>query len=302
MIVHNYFNLQTVAEVEQVVETELKQLFNATKHPKGYWLSDNFKHFVLANNNGAEGEAYNKKTIENIRIMIQGANAERNPDVLKRITKEVELLLSKVLVEQKPNTLSIRKDDSEKPQSWLSRVIRAVVGSQDKELKVSNKQQVQVKLEVRQVDVGPMKSLWFICPTEPLPNNIILSNDLRFNHDGSVFIDFSSQFVPDLNIIHLNDKGDVGIRIECPSCQDVTVTRQGMTSILVRGEKNAESTEKQYLDTRRLGKFELEISLDGLDKDLILNIGALETDFTDGVYRITIPNSKSKFIVIIDEL
>jgi HSP20 family molecular chaperone IbpA len=150
---------------------------------------------------------------------------------------------------------------------------------------------------VRQVDVEPMKSLWFICPTEPLPNNIILSNDLRFNHDGSVYIDFSSQFVPDLNIIRLNDKGDVGIRIECPSCQHITVTQQGMTSILVRGEKIAELTEKQYLNTRRVGKFEVEISLNELDKDLILNIGAMKTDFTDGVYRITIPNYKNNGIM-----
>jgi HSP20 family molecular chaperone IbpA len=302
LIVHNYFNLQTVAEVERVIETELKQLFNAKKNPLGYWLSNNFKHFVIANSNSAAGEAYNKKTIENIQIMIQSANAKRNPDVLKRIIKEVEGLLSKVLVEKKPDTPSNSKDDSQKPQTWLSRVIRTMWGKDKKEVAVSNKQQVKVKLEVKHADVEPMKNLWFICPTEPLPDNIILSNDLRFNHDGSVYIDFSSQFVPDLNIVRLNDKGDVGIHIECPSCQQVTVTQQGMTSILVRGEKIAEPQEKHYLNTRRVGKFEVEISLDGLEKDLTLNIGSLKTDFTDGILRITIPNNKSKFIMIIDEL
>jgi hypothetical protein len=46
-----------------------------------------------------------------------------------------------------------------------------------------------------------------------------------------------------------------------------------------------------------VGKFEVEISLNELDKDLILNIGAMKMDFTDGVYRITIPNYKNDGIM-----
>jgi HSP20 family molecular chaperone IbpA len=211
-------------------------------------------------------------------------------------------LLTKVLVEQKPDTPSNNKGDSLKPQTWLNSAIRAIWGRRNEEPIVSRKLQVEVKLKVAQIDIKNMKPLWFICPTEPLPNNIILSNDLGFNHDGSVYIDFSSTFVPDMNIIRLNDKGDIGIRIECPSCQNVTVARKGMTSILVRGEKLAESAEKQYLNTRRVGEFEMEISLDGLEEGLILNIGAMKTGFIDGVFQITVPSEKSYAMKLNDEL
>jgi hypothetical protein len=99
--------------------------------------------------------------------------------------------------------------------------------------------------------------------------------------------------VPNINIVRLNDDGDVSIRIECPSCTYVTANRKGMTSILIQGEKVDKTFQKQYLNNRRMGKFEMEISLDGLEKDLVLNIGDMTTVFADGVATINVPSHKS---------
>jgi len=296
LLVHNYFNLQTVADVEKVEETELKQLFGAKKNIQGFWLSKNFKHFVIAHSSSPAGQVYNSRAIENIRTMIKGANAALNPDVLGKIVKEIELLLGKVLIKQLPEKPVNVQNASQKREDYVGRAINFVTAmwrsGSTEQLKVSNKHQVQVELEVKNVTVQTMEPLWFICPKQILSDNIILSNDLAFNQDGSIYVDFSSQFVPNLNIVRLNDDGDVGIRIECPACAHVTADRQGMTAILVQGEKMDEPSQKQYLNTRRIGKFEIQISLDGLEYGLILNIGAMKTEFSDGVITITIPSDK----------
>jgi HSP20 family molecular chaperone IbpA len=169
-------------------------------------------------------------------------------------------------------------------------------------LKLSNKQQVQIELELKNVTVPSMEPLWFICPKHELPDTVTLSKNLGFNQDGSVYVDFSSQFVPNINIVRLNDNGDVSIRIECPSCVGVTANQQGMTSILIQGEKIDEPFQKQYLNTRRVGKFEMEISLDGLEKGLVLSISEMKTVFADGVITITVPSNKSKKKIMADEL
>lgn len=286
MLVHNYFNLNTIDQVKQVEETELKGLFNATKTPQGFWLSDHFKHFVLMNNDKLTGKASNIKSIENIRTMIKGAPIERNPNVLKTILTQVELLLSEFLIVQKSNKSSDKKTTS------LWSTIKAVFGGDNNEWKVRHKQQVKVKLEVKPLNIQTMNTLWFMCPIEPLPNNVTLSTDLKFNYDGSVYVDFSSQFIPDLNIVSLNNKGDISINIECPSCKDVTVEQQSMTSILVQGEKVAEPSGEPYFNTRRTGNFEVELSLNGLETGLIPNILSLKKQISDGIIRITIPAQK----------
>lgn len=290
MLVHNYFNLKTVAEIEKVEESELKKIFNAKKNHQGFWLSKNFKHFIIANSDSPAGQAYNSRSIENIRTMIKGANAALNPNVLSTIVKEIELLLGKVLVEKQ----SENARDNLQNQKSILRTVAAWFGRDSKEeLKLFNKQQVYIELEVKNVTVQSMEPLWFICPKQLLSNNVTLSNDLRFNHDGSVYVDFSSQFVPDLNIIRLNDDGDVGIYIECPTCVHVSAKRHGMTSILVEGEKLHEASEREYLNTRRIGKFEIEISLDGLEKGLILDIGDMEITFNDhSLIKIIVPSDK----------
>ncbi len=286
-----------MAEVQRVEETELKQLFGAKKNPQGFWLSKNFKHFVIAHSNSSAGEVYNSKSIENIRTMIKGANAVLNHDVLRKIVEEIELLLSKVLVEELPEKHSTVENDSQEGKNYLSKFANYIAakwpGGKSEELKISNKQQVQIELEVKSVTVQSMEPLWFICPKRALSNSITLSKNLGFNQDGSVYVDFSSQFVPDINIVRLNDNGDVSIRIECPSCTNVIANQKGMTSILIQGEKVDKIFQKQYLNTRRMGKFEMEISLDGLEKDLVLDIRDMKQAFTDGVVTINVPSHKS---------
>ena len=289
MIVHNYFNLQTVAEIEKVEEAELKGLFNARKHLQGYWLSKNFKHFVLAHTDSPAGHAYNTRAIENIRTMIKGANAATNPDVLSKIVGEVELLLGKVLVEKEPENIH----DASQEQRSIFSVFALFQSGRKGKLEVFNKHQVHVELEVKNVTVQSMEPLWFICPKQLLSDNVSLSNELRFNQDGSIYVDFSSQFVPDFNIFRLNEDGDVGIHIECPTCVRISAKRKTMTSIIVQGEKLNEPSKKQYLNTRRIGKFEIEISLEKLEEGLILNIGDMETTFNDdGLIKLVVPSDK----------
>lgn len=286
-----------MADVQRVEETELKELFGAKKNAQGFWLSKNFKHFVIAHSDSPAGRDYNSKSIENIRTMIKGAYAVLNHDVLKKVVKEIELLLSKVLIEQLPEKHSKVENDSQKGENYLTQAKNYIAakwrGGKSEELKISNKQKVQIELEVKEVPVPSIGLFWFICPKYELSNNITLSKNLGFNQDGSVYVDFSSQFVPNINIVRLNDDGDVSIRIECPSCTYVTANRKGMTSILIQGEKVDKTFQKQYLNNRRMGKFEMEISLDGLEKDLVLNIGDMTTVFADGVATINVPSHKS---------
>ncbi|CAF2137717.1 unnamed protein product [Rotaria magnacalcarata] len=295
LLIHNYFNLQTIAEVERVEQSELQQLFGAKKNAQGFWLSENFKHFVIAHSNSFAGEAYNNRTIENIRTMIRGANAASSPDVLSTILKEIELLLGKVLIDQPPEKPANEKHTPENPKNIVQQVVSDVVawwGRDSKEqLKVYNKQQVQVELELKNVTVAAMDTLWFICPKRVLSNTVTLSKNLGFNQDGSIYVDFSSQFVPDISIVPLNDNGGVSIHIECPSCVHVTADQQGMSSILVQGEKSSELSQEPYLNTRRMGKFQVEISLEGLEKGLVLNISGMKTEVADGLVTINIPRA-----------
>ncbi|CAM4825343.1 unnamed protein product [Rotaria magnacalcarata] len=295
LLIHNYFNLQTIAEVERVEQSELQQLFGAKKNAQGFLLSENFKHFVIAHSNSFAGEAYNNRTIENIRTMIRGANAASSPDVLSTILKEIELLLGKVLIDQPPEKPANEKHTPENPKNIVQQVVSDVVawwGRDSKEqLKVYNKQQVQVELELKNVTVAAMDTLWFICPKRVLSNTVTLSKNLGFNQDGSIYVDFSSQFVPDISIVPLNDNGGVSIHIECPSCVHVTADQQGMSSILVQGEKSSELSQEPYLNTRRMGKFQVEISLEGLEKGLVLNISGMKTEVADGLVTINIPRA-----------
>ena len=298
LIVHNYFNLHTIEEVQRVEETELKELFDAKKNPQGFWSSKNFKHFVIAHSESPAGKAYNARAIENIRTMIKGAHAVGTHDVLNKIVNEVESLLSKVLVEELPDKFSDEKIISSDSNNYLNRVANYIAavwhGGSRNELKVSNKQQVEIELEVKSFDIQPVGLLWFICPKHSLSNNITLSKNLAFNQDGSVYVDFSSQFVPNINIVRVNDHGDVRVRLECPLCKEVTASREGMTSILIQGEKTIEPYQVAYLNTRRVGRFEMKIKLDGLEKNLVLNIADMKTEFIDGVVTIHIPSDKSK--------
>lgn len=283
----------------------MKELFKAKKNPQGFWLSEHFKHFVIAHSESPAGKAYNSRSIENIRIMINGAYAVRIHDVLSKVVNEIELLLSKVLVEELPEKSSNDKDASSDPTSIFGRFknyIRANwrSGASD-DLKIFNKQQVEVELEVKNVATKPVENVWFIFPKNALPTNITLSKNLGFNQDGSVYVDFSSQFVPNINIARLNDNRDVVIRIECPLCVHVTANRHGMTSILIQGEKNLEPFKKEYFNTRRVGKFEMEVALDGLEKSLVLNIGEMRTEFTDGIITVHIPSDKGKTERVVPE-
>ncbi|CAF1342829.1 unnamed protein product [Adineta steineri] len=296
LIVHNYFNLNTAEQIQSVEQTELKKMFSAKQNEKDYWVSKNYKHFVFANNNSPFGKAFNKKSIENIRTMISGAHGATNPDVLQKIIQETQNLLRTVLIEEELNNTTANSDKTQKNKGWFSYVVAAAFWRSDsKEFHVENKRQVQIELELKNVTFEPKITLWFICPKANLSKNIVLSKNLRFHEDGSVYVDFSSQFVPQFDIIRRNKEGDVVIRLECPLCSNVTVRRKGMTSILIVGEKSRGEIENEYFNTRRIGKFEVEVSLDKLNNshnvnnNLILDLKSMQKSNLDGVIQITIP-------------
>ncbi|CAF3921654.1 unnamed protein product [Rotaria sp. Silwood1] len=120
LIVHNYFNLKTIEEVERVETTELRNIFNAVKQPQGYWLSEYFKHFVLADSDSKAGKHYNQRSIAEIITMIRGAPAAKENDVLKRIIKEIEKLLSKFLIEQSPSISKQREPIEETAVGYVA--------------------------------------------------------------------------------------------------------------------------------------------------------------------------------------
>jgi hypothetical protein len=293
LIVHNYLNLKTVQEVESVEETELKGIFNAYKQPQGYWLSENFKHFVIANSDSKAGKHYNRRTIEQINTMILGSQASTEPDVLSRIIREIEKLLSKFLIEQSQTTVSLQSNEDD-----IGGYVAAVIGrdhNQQHRIELTDKRNIHVKLKVEEFALGESHILYFICPQTPLSDTIILSKNLKFNEDGSVYIDYSSQFIPDMQVSIVNTKGDIVIKIECPSCSPKFVVGTRKTSIVVRAEKIQDVALKDYINTRRTGKFEVEIPIGKLDDDRVFDFRLVKQHFENGVIIIKVPALSDEF-------
>ncbi|CAF4019165.1 unnamed protein product, partial [Rotaria sp. Silwood1] len=260
LIVHNYFNLKTIEEVERVETTELRNIFNAVKQPQGYWLSEYFKHFVLADSDSKAGKHYNQRSIAEIITMIRGAPAAKENDVLKRIIKEIEKLLSKFLIEQSPSISKQREPIEETAVGYVAAKIELDHNKQHK-IQLTDKRQINIDLEIKELILDKSQPWYFICSREPLGNNVILSKNLKFNEDGSIYIDYSSQFIPDMQVAIINQNGDVSIKIECPSCSPNFTAFAKKGTITVQGEKIPDATLKDYVNTRRTGKFEVQIPI-----------------------------------------
>ena len=301
LIVHNYFNLQNRTQVEKTEQYELIKLFGARKQPQGFWLSENFKHFIIANSNSEAGQFYNDRSIEQIRTMIKGANAAKHNDVLNAIIQQIELLLGKVLVEEYPST----DYDDVKTANQSTIFAKAYefatnlfASNHENRLHVSNKRQIKVELELKQLQINAENTLWFICPKQTLANNIKFSKNLKFAEDGSVHIDYSSQFVPDVHIYRHKGSRDIQIRIECPSCgNSYNVTGRG-ASIVIQGEKMSENIaiDKDYLNTNRIGKFEIEVPIGNWEPDSAYDLrkSAIQHVYENGVISVTVPNIDSE--------
>ncbi|CAF1486724.1 unnamed protein product [Didymodactylos carnosus] len=196
-------------------------------------LSNHFKHFILANDNSKTGKHYNKKTIDRLQIMIGGALPEgKEKDLLAKIMVEIEKLLAIFLTEKKPE----RKNVLETIFSSMVRgTLKWINGRPETDL--AYKKQVRVELEAKPVSFDQLKTIYFICPKEPIPEGA-MSQNLRFNHDESVYIDFSSHFVPDMTILNEKSSGDLVLRIECPACSpkySAKPTENGL--MIIQGEK-----------------------------------------------------------------
>ncbi|CAF2956367.1 unnamed protein product [Rotaria sp. Silwood2] len=297
LIVHNYFNLRTSVEVEETEKFELIRLFGARKQPQGYWISEHFKHFVIASTDSEAGQIYNNRSIEQIRTMIKGSNAAKNNDILDTIMKQIELLLSKVLVEELPST-SERDDEVFNHSNIFAKAYEFATSlfasNHENRLHASNKRNIKVQLELKEFQINSLETLWFICPKQTFANNIKFTKHLKFAEDGSIHIDYSSQFVPDVHIFRLQESGNIQIRIECPSCANsYNVTARG-SSILIQGEKMFENIaiDKDYLNTNRIGKFEIEIPLGKWEPNSAYDYrkSAIQHIYENGVIVITITN------------
>ncbi|CAF1671493.1 unnamed protein product, partial [Adineta ricciae] len=298
LLVHNYFNLQTVDEVEKTEKYELETLFGARKQPQGFWLSKEFKHFVIAHVDSEAGKKYNTRSIEQIRTMIKGANAAKDSDVLRTIIRKIETLLSKVLVEEASVKPDIKLKNSQ--QGILSSIasgIRALVSyNPEKPMKVMPERQVKVQLEVQELNLDKGQPLWFICPKSPLSGNVTLSRQLTFAEDGSVHIDYSSHFVPGIRVVRLEDD-DIQIEVECPSCENsFSVTTRG-TMVIIKGEKvmNAiDDYSTELMNTYRMGTFQIEVPTTTKENNYVYDMRkkAIDTRYANGVIVLKLKRQK----------
>jgi HSP20 family molecular chaperone IbpA len=296
LILHNYFNLKTVAEVQKVEESELRKMFNAIKQPQGYWISEHFKHFVIACSNTQAGKHYNQQTVKQINTMIDGSAASKEKDVLKKILNETGSLLSKFLIEQSRTALSSKQDVETKdsPSGSVAAVIKPGRGQQHR-IEITDKRQISVELKVEKLLLDGSNSFYFVSPEAPLSDTVILSKNLKFNEDGSVYIDYSSQFIPDMRISTINNAKDIIIKIECPSCceKDYKLSRDGNT-LNIKAEKIPDIRLTDYINTMRTGKFEVEIPLGKLFEGTVFQYSSMRHSIKDGVINISIPAEKKQ--------
>ena len=58
MLVYNYYNLHTRAEVEETEKIELTRLCDVQKQLQGYPISEHFKHFINTSIDSEVGHLY----------------------------------------------------------------------------------------------------------------------------------------------------------------------------------------------------------------------------------------------------
>ena len=280
-------------EVEKVTKDELAGLFGAIKQHEGHWLSEDFKHFVLANTESDAGKFYNSRTIDQLLTMIKGSNAMQVDNVLEHIVYQIQELLKKYLEETTNN--KVDTDNNNEPSIGIATTLPENLDN-PKELQVSRKGLIQLELQLQHLldEELSRDPMWFILPKSQLSANITLSKELKFSEDGSVYIDYSSQFIPDVHIAQINELGDIQVLIECPSCSksSIKVAIRG-TKVIVQGKKFNTIMQKDYLNTRRAGKFELEVPVHKLDDERTFDFRKIEHNFSDGIIGIHIPVMRS---------
>ena len=322
LIVHNYFNLQTLQEIESVEEAELKGLFRAEKQPQGYWLSEYFKHFVFADDKSEDGSFYNQRSVQHVRNMIKGSSNAQEKDVLRKILNETEKILSKFLIEepfaafsgaQKADSssstgneglrgkisdwISGKADEEPNQKSWNERNWVSIVLGSSGSVSYNYKQLINVELEVRQLSMNNrVQPIYFIAPKKPLADNVILSKNLRFQEDGSIYLDFSSSdYIPDMQTATINERGDLQIKIECPSCSPNFQIQPRGSSITIRAVKDLrEAPVKTYFNTRRSGYFEVTIPVGQYDPEHTFDFSKIQKKFENGIIIVTIPRMMLK--------
>lgn len=281
-------------EVEATEKYELEQLFEAVKQPQGYWLSNRFKHFVIADAESEAGKKYNAKSIEQIRAMIRGAAADRDNDVLGKILRQIEKLLKKVLVEE---STSVLHPEQNKTTSYFSRItsgIRALVSpSTSREpLEITARRQIDVELQIQSLNIEKNQELWFICAKKPFASNVSLSKHLRFAEDGSVHVDYSSSFIPGVEVYQMAN-GDIQIAVECPSCKDSYIVSTRGNSVIIQGHKfpSIRKNTDTYVNTNRVGPFEIEVPIGSIEKRFVYDVrkGAIKNAYENGVILLTVP-------------
>ncbi|UJR11892.1 hypothetical protein I4U23_016070 [Adineta vaga] len=132
IIVHNLMDIETKKDIQDVINRELINLFEAKpetmkirsiSEPVKFYRSENYgialRHFILAKIDSPAAEMWNRQTIDAIMIILQGAtNSKRNLNVIGETISFVNTKLSQILInensqdnkvqtEQDPNTLNI---------------------------------------------------------------------------------------------------------------------------------------------------------------------------------------------------
>jgi hypothetical protein len=285
LIVHNWFNLKTRKEIETVENTELHGLFRARKQPQGYWLSKDFKHFVFADDTSGDGKVQNSHSVEHIHDMIKGSSVGKDNNILRKIINETEKVLSKFLIRQPSSSGTNKRTDSS---------VNSVKGriSTSGTIDYQYKHEIKVELDIKPLTIGKqIQPIYFLVPKKELEKDVTLSQNLRFNYDGSISMDYSSSsFIPDMRIATINEKGDVQIKIECLSCSpDYKVILRG-TSLTIQAEKLVDDvTVKDHINTLRSGRFEVTVPIAQLDQDRSFDFTKIEKKFENGIIIITIP-------------
>ncbi len=86
--------------------------------------------------------------------------------------------------------------------------------------------------------------------------------------------------------------------IECLSCsnESIKVTLKG-TKLIVQGERIGTKMSKDYLNTRKVGKFELELPVSNLDDEKAFDFTRKENYFREGIITIIVPVVRGKIFI-----
>lgn len=102
LLLHNLKDIEEVADVQKVVEEDIKGAFNATEgdNEGTYYTSQHFYHFIVARQGTAAGQHYNQRTINFLNNLLAGKMDRKEvssllPDLMQHAER---LLKTKYLV------------------------------------------------------------------------------------------------------------------------------------------------------------------------------------------------------------